>query len=90
MKTKNIPTIVMLTAALVTSIVMYINEYDLSMTLITILIVFFAFYILGVLVKILLDKYCLPPKPEGESDEEKEQEATEEQSGEDGSVIEKK
>ena len=80
----------MLTAALVTSIVMYINKYDLSMTLRTILIVFFVFYILGILVKKLLDKYCPPPEPEDESEEEKEQESPEEQGGEDGSVIEKK
>lgn len=81
----------MLTAALVTSIVMYVNKYDLSMTLTTILIVFFVFYILGILVKKLLDKYCSLSKQEDESDEEKEQETTEEQqSDKDGSVIEKK
>lgn len=51
MKTKNIPIIIMLTAALVTSIVMYVNEYELNVTLTTILIVFFVFYILGLLVK---------------------------------------
>ena len=91
MKTKNIPTIVMLTAALVTSVVMYVNEYELGVTLKTILLVFFVFYILGLLVQKLLDKYCPPPKQEDESEEENEQEATQEQqSGEDGSVIEKK
>lgn len=91
MKTKNIPIIIMLTAALVTSIVMYVNEYELNVTLTTILIVFFVFYILGLLVKKLLDKYCSLPKPEEESETEKEQDAPEEEQGsEDGSVIEKK
>lgn len=91
MKTKNIPTIVMLAAALVTSIVMFVNDYDLSVTLTTILIVFFVFYILGVLVKKILDKFCPPPKPEDTSEEETEQEATEDgQGSDDGSVIEKK
>lgn len=83
MKTKNIPIVVMLTAALVTSIVMYVNKYDLSVTLTTILIVFFVFYILGLLVKKILDKYCSPVKPEDEPTEEKEQ------GGKEGSVIEK-
>ena len=92
MKTRNIPIIVMLTAGLVTSIVMYVNRYDLSMTLATILIVFFVFYILGLLVKKVLDKYCIPVNPEEtETETEKEQEETEEkQSDADGSVIEKK
>lgn len=93
METKNIPTIVMLTAGFVTSIVMYINNYELSVTLQAILIVFLVFYILGLLVKRLLDKFCPPPKAEEDSEEENEgntEETEGEQSNEDGSVIEKK
>lgn len=90
MNTKNIPTIVMLAAALATSIVMYVNDYDLNVTLKMILIVFLVFYILGALVKRLLDKVC-PPKTEEDGDETEEAESEEgEQSNEDGSVIEKK
>ena len=93
METKNIPTIVMLAAAFVTSIVMYINDYDLNVTLKVILVVFFVFYILGLLVKRLLDKFCPPPKDEEENGEENAEDAEGtdgEQSNEDGSVIEKK
>ncbi len=93
MNTKNIPTIVMLAAAFVTSIVMYINDYDLNVTLKAILIVFFVFYILGLLVKRLLDKFCPPPTQEGEDEDENAEETAEsegEQGSEDGSVIEKK
>ncbi len=92
MDTKNIPTIVMLAAALTTSIVMYVNDYDLGVTLKMILIVFLAFYILGAFVKWILDKVC--PKEtdadeDGENGEESES-AEGEQGSEDGSVIEKK
>ena len=90
MDTKNIPTIVMLAAAFVTSIVMYINDYDLDVTLMAILAVFVVFYILGVLVKRLLDKFCSPPEPEEEENAEETEESEGEQNNEDGSVIEKK
>lgn len=92
METKNVPTIVMLTAGLVVSIVMYANGYDLSVTLKTILLVFFVFYLFGCLIKWMLDKFCPKPeeeKQEEENDEEKSEEE-EVQSSEDGSVIEKK
>ena len=89
MGTKNIPTIIMLAAGFVTSIVMYINDYELNVTLCAILIVFLAFYILGLLIKKLLDRFCTPPKTE-ETGEESEEEAEGEQTNEDGSVIEKK
>lgn len=93
METKNIPTIVMLAAAFVTSVVMYINDYDLNVTLKAILVVFLVFYILGLVVKRILDKFCPPPKPEGENGEEDAGEAAESEEkpdNEDGSVIEKK
>ncbi len=96
METKNIPIIVMLTAAFVASVVMYVNNYDLSVMLKAILLIFLVFYILGVFVKRLLDAFCPLPKKEegkeeGEETEEKEEETAEgKQTGEDGSVIEKK
>ena len=90
MKTRNIPIIIMLVAGLVTSIVMYVNEYELSVTLKAILIVFFVFYILGLLVEKVLGKYCFAESAESESEAEEEQEETEENRGDkDGSVIEK-
>ena len=91
METKNVPTIIMLAAGLVTSIVMYVNHYDLNLTLKMVLVVFFVFYILGLFVKRILDKFCPLPKEEEEQKEEDEEGKTEEvQSNEDGSVIEKK
>lgn len=94
METKNIPIIVMLTAAFVASVVMYVNNYDLSVMLKAILLIFLVFYILGVFVKRLLDVFCpLPKKEEGEEEGEEtdeKEEAEGQQTGEDGSVIEKK
>ena len=91
METKNVPTIIMLAAGFVTSVVMYINRYDLITTLKTVLVVFFAFYLFGVLIKKLLDAFCPLPKEEEEKDEEEGEGNEEEQKGnEDGSVIEKK
>lgn len=90
MNTKNIPTIVMLAAALATSIVMYVNDYDLNVTLKMILIVFLVFYILGAFVKWLLDKFCpVEKEQDGEETEETDGEEGEQNNG-DGSVIEKK
>lgn len=89
METKNIPTIVMLVAGFVISVVMYINHYDLSTTLKTLLVVFFVFYLIGLFVKKALDKFCMPAK---EGDGEEDGESTEEEpdeNNEDGSVIEK-
>lgn len=94
METKNIPSIVMLLAGLVTSIVMYRNEYDLNTTLKMVLLVFFLFYILGCLVKRLLDKFCPLKTEEEEENEGEESEKTEgdeeQKKNQDGSVIEKK
>nr|MBQ8252678.1 hypothetical protein [Lachnospiraceae bacterium] len=94
METKNIPAIVMLLAGLVTSIVMYRNDYDLNTTLKVVLLVFFVFYIFGSWIKRLLDKFC-PVKTEeeekeGEEDGDEEKAEGEESQNQDGSVIEKK
>ncbi len=90
METKNIPTIIMLTAAFVTSIVMYINDYDLNVTLKMILVVFLVFYILGVWVKKVLEHFCQPKKDEDEENTEETEGSEGEQDNGDGSVIEKK
>ncbi len=94
MNTKNLPAIVMLLAGLVASIVMFRMRYDLNTMLKIILQVFFAFYILGMIVKRLLDKFCVVKKEEDENQdgqEAKEQEEKgEEEQSQDGAVIEKK
>ena len=91
MDTKNVPTIIMLTAGLATSVVMYINRYDLSATLKMVLIVFFVFYLFGCLIKRMLDKFCPLPEEEQEEEEngEEKTDGEEGQNNEDGSVIEK-
>jgi len=89
MKIKNIPTIIMLVAALVTSIVMYRNNYDLNFTLKMILVVFLMFYILGVLVTKILEHFCQPKTDEEEEGTEEEGTESVSDNG-DGSVIEKK
>ncbi len=93
METRNVPVIVMLSAGLITSIVMYRNEYSLITTLQMVLLVFFVFYIFGCLIKRLLDKFC-PIETEEEEEDKEEQGEGEEKEGEeqnqDGSVIEKK
>lgn len=100
MNTKNIPVIVMLTAGLVSSIVMYRMHYELYDMLWILLLVFFVFYILGHLVKKVLDKFCAPKEEKGQQEEEKTQEPEEEgekgkeskaddDTHRDGSVIEK-
>ena len=58
MNTKNVPVIVMLTAGLAASIVMFKMRYDLVNMLGTLLGVFILFYIFGVLMKKMLDRFC--------------------------------
>lgn len=89
METKNIPTIVMLTAGFVISVVMYINHYDLSTTLKMLLLVFFVFYLIGLLVKKALDKFCMPATEEDEEEDGENTGEEPEEKNEDGSVIEK-
>lgn len=102
MNTKNIPTIIMLTAGLSSSIVMYLMHYGLYKMLRILLLVFFVFYILGLLVKKILDRFCVPKQEETEEEQTAEEEETQEQGKEkeresrtgkdsekDGSVIEK-
>lgn len=101
MNTKNIPAIIMLTAGLASSIVMYLMHYELYKMLWTLLLVFLFFYILGLFVKKILDIFCVP-KQEEETQQTSEEEEVQEQGKEkekesrtdrasekDGSVIEK-
>lgn len=70
LKTKSIPAIVMLLGGAVASIVTYFNGYSLKQTLIILLICLFAFYILGVICKRVLDSFKIPiPETEEEDSE---------------------
>lgn len=55
MKTKQIPAIVMLTAGFVLCIISYMNDFSLSYLIRSMFCVLIGFYILGYIIKIILD-----------------------------------
>ena len=57
MNTRNIPALVMLTAGLVAGIVMFRMHYSLYTMSWVILLVFAVFYVLGCLIRLMLDKF---------------------------------
>ncbi len=57
LNTKNIPAIIMLSAGLIAAAVMYIKHYALKDMLLILLGVFLLFYIIGRLVKKMLDTF---------------------------------
>ena len=94
MNTRNIPALVMLTAGLVAGIVMFRMHYSLYTMSWVILLVFAVFYVLGCLIRLMLDKFGMQQEKKKEA--EREGEAAEEtgqqeerQQTEDGAVIEK-
>ena len=92
MNTRNIPALVMLTAGLVAGIVMFRMHYSLYTMSWVILLVFAVFYVLGCLIRLMLDKFGMQKKKEAEQEGEAAQETgqqEERQQTEDGAVIEK-
>lgn len=57
MKRKMIPLMLMLFAGAITSIIMYIFQYDMKSTLMILLAVLFCFYIIGLIIKRILDSF---------------------------------
>lgn len=57
MKRKLIPPFVMLVAGLITSIRTYVLHYDVKRSLLTLLVVLIVFYILGSILKYILDTF---------------------------------
>lgn len=55
MKTKPIPAIVMLIAAFAMCIISYVNDFSLSFLIRAMFLVLIGFYILGYIIKIILD-----------------------------------
>lgn len=55
MKTKQIPAIVTLTAAFAMCIISYVNDYSLSFFIRAMFLVLAGFFILGMIIKIVLD-----------------------------------
>ena len=93
MNTRHIPALVMLTAGLVAGIVMFRMHYSLYTMSWVILLVFAVFYVLGCLIRLMLDKFGMQQeKKEAEQEGEAAQETgqqEEKQRSEDGAVIEK-
>ncbi len=56
MKTKQIPAIVMLTAGFAMCIISYVNDFSLSFLIHSMLLVLIGFYLLGCVIKIVLDR----------------------------------
>jgi len=54
-KTRMIPPLLMLVAGAITSIITYIYNYEIKVMLFTLLFVLIVFYVLGVVVKRILD-----------------------------------
>lgn len=54
-KTRMIPPLLMLVAGAITSIITYVYNYEIKVMLFTLLFVLIVFYILGVVVKRILD-----------------------------------
>ena len=94
MNTKNIPPLIMLTAGLIVTAVMYIRHYQLHTMLGILLAVLLVFYIVGLLIKKMFDVFGM--EIEKREAEEKEKAEEEGQQGkmlfdenQDGAVIEK-
>lgn len=88
MNTRNIPALVMLTAGLVAGIVMFRMHYSLYTMSWVILLVFAVFYVLGCLIRLMLDKFGMQQEKKKEAAQETGQQE-ERQQTEDGAVIEK-
>ena len=94
MNTRNIPALVMLTAGLVAGIVMFRMHYSLYTMSWVILLVFAVFYVLGCLIRLMLDKFGMQKEKKKEAEQEGEAaqetgQQEERQQTEDGAVIEK-
>ena len=90
MNTRNIPALVMLTAGLVAGIVMFRMHYSLYTMSWVILLVF----VLGCLIRLMLDKFGMQQEKKKEAEQEGEAaqetgQQEERQQTEDGAVIEK-
>ncbi len=62
---KNLPAIITLVAALVACVVTFLYRYELTKALILILAATVVFFIIGMLVRTLLNRFLNPQKQEG-------------------------
>ncbi len=82
MKTKQIPAVIMLVAGFMTSIAGVVNHMETVQFLKTLIIVLVIFYVLGCVVKLILDKNFKEEVKEVAMDKAVEEEAVKEFQGE--------
>lgn len=85
MNTKNIPAIISLSAGAVTSIITFVLGYEVKAMLGILLAVLLLFYVAGLIVKAILDKF----QAEIALKEEEEERLRKEEEEREGAVIEK-
>lgn len=88
MKTKSIPALIMLTAGLFTCIMGITQHMDTTLFMKMLLGVLIAFYILGCVIQLILDKNFKPieePKESEDTQESEELEGQQDAAGEQGS-----
>lgn len=89
MNTKNIPPLITLSAGLIAVVSMYIRHYELHTLLWILLLVLIVFYIIGLLVKKMLDTFGMQIEKEEKEKEEEAQTESKLTEDQDGAVIEK-
>lgn len=68
---KNIPTIIMLIAAVITCVISIIKQYEINYFITLLIVVLLIFYIIGMLTKVVLNKILVEKKePLKEIDED--------------------
>jgi ABC-type uncharacterized transport system permease subunit len=85
MKNKNLPLIIMLFAGAITSIIAYLKKYSTQEMLFTVLIVLVVFYLIGMVVKEIVEYFLKTDQADTTDSEkviEKESETTENAQGE--------
>lgn len=80
MKTKQIPVLIALAAGLITCIVSFLNQVEMGRFVRNLCLAVVIFYILGCIVKLILDKN-FPVVDKEEEPEEEEQQEQEEEAG---------
>lgn len=56
MRTKRLPEIIMLTAGLITCVITILKKFEIIAALTTLLVVLLSFYVMGIFVRIAVDK----------------------------------
>lgn len=79
MKTKQIPAVVMLTAGFIICVISIFQEMELDKFLKLLVCVLLIFYILGSIIRVVLDKNFKEMKEEAETEGEQSEDVSEEQ-----------